>query len=158
MNATAYPDITATLEIDAPPAAVWSLISDPRRMAELSPQVKKVFVFGKGVKQGTRSLNINGQGKLRWPTNTKIVTFEPERRLAFRVTENRTVWTYDLEPTENGGTKITEKRTAPDGVSGLSRLLTRSVLGGTEEFEQGLERGMKKTLEKIKAAVETDRP
>lgn len=154
MTETEYPDITATIEIDAPPAQVWALLASPRRMAELSPQVRKVFVFGKGVKRGTRSLNINGQGKLRWPTNSKIVEFEPERRLAFRITENRTVWTYDLEPSANGGTTVTEKRTAPHGVSALSRFLTKNVLGGTADFEQGLERGMHKTLKTIKAEVE----
>lgn len=154
MTASDHPDITASIDIDAPAAAVWELIADPVRMAKLSPQVKKVFVFGSGVGRGTRSVNINGQGKLRWPTSAKIVEFEPQRRLAFRITENRTVWTYDIEPTDDGGCRVTEKRTAPDGVSALSRFLTERVFGGTEGFEAGLERGMHKTLKTIKTEVE----
>jgi uncharacterized protein YndB with AHSA1/START domain len=145
--------IEGSVDIAATPDVVWSLVSDLRRMGEWSPQCRKMFVFGKQVKRGTRTFNINAQGKLRWPTNAKVVTFEPNRSLAFKIVENRTVWTYDLEPIE-GGTRLTESRTAPSGVSGVSNFLTRRVLGGTENFEKGLGGGINQTLERIKAAAE----
>jgi uncharacterized protein YndB with AHSA1/START domain len=146
--------IDGTIDIAAPPAAVWAIVSDLKRMGEWSPQCRKMYVFGGPVKLGTRTLNINGQGKLRWPTNAKVVAFEPERTLAFRIVENGTVWTYELEPTPTG-TRLTEIRKAPSGVSKLSNFLTDKVLGGTDDFEAALGTGIRRTLERIKAEAET---
>ena len=147
--------IESSIDIDASPAQVWSVISDIRRMGEWSPQCKKMWVFGGGeVKQGTRTLNLNRQGWKRWPTNAVVQTFEPEKKLAIRIVENRSVWTYELEPTANGGTRVTESRAIPNGVSGVSKFLTKTMLGGSEDFENELEAGIKSTLQRIKAEVE----
>lgn len=145
--------IHRSVEIDASPSAVWAVVSDLRRMGEWSPQCRRMFVRGGPVGLGTRTLNINGQGRLRWPTNAKVVAFEPERRLAFRILENRTVWTFELEPTATG-TRVTESRSTPKGVSGLSNVLTQKVLGGTRDFEAGLDKGIAQTLERIKLEAE----
>lgn len=145
--------IEESIEIAAPPATVWEIISDLKRMGEWSPQCRKMVVLGGEVKQGTRTVNINGQGMLRWPTNAKVVAFEPDKKLAFRIVENRTVWTYELQPTA-GGTLVTESRRAPQGVSGLSNVLTEKMLGGTARFESGLGEGIRKTLERIKSEAE----
>ena len=81
--------IEGSVEIAAPPERVWALVSDLKRMSEWSPQVRKQVVFGRAVKKGTRTLNINGQGKLRWPTTAKVVAFEPNTKLAFKIIENQ---------------------------------------------------------------------
>lgn len=148
--------ISGSVDIAAPPSTVWSLVSDLRRMPEWSPQCRKMIVLGKDIKIGTRTLNLNRRGKLFWPTNAKVVAFEPERRLAFQIVENRTVWTYELEPTPTG-TRLTEKRTAPGGVSKASNVLTKNVMGGTENFETELGTGIHSTLDRIKQAAESQR-
>lgn len=148
-----HPLIEGSIEIDAPPAAVRAIASDLQRMGEWSPQRGSMKVFGGDVRLGSRTLNINGQGKLRWPTNARVVAFEPGRKLAFRIVENRTIWTYELEPMETG-TKVTESRTAPNGGSGLSNLATKAALGGTEKYEHAHARGINRTLERIKAEAE----
>ena len=145
--------ISASIEIDATPAAVWDVVSDLKRMGEWSPQCKKMIVFGGEVKKGTRTLNINHAGKIHWPTNAKVIEFEPDKKIAFRIVENRTVWSYELEPTATG-TKLTESRKAPNGVSGPSNFATERAMGGIENFEAALERGIKKTLARIKSEVE----
>lgn len=145
--------IKGSIEIAASSAAVWAIISDLKRMGEWSPQCRKMVVFGGEVRQGTRTLNLNGQGRLRWPTNAKVIAFEPEKKLAFRIVENRTVWTYELEPTATG-TRVIESRTAPRGVTGISNFLVEKVLGGVPEFEAALGRGIGRTLERIKAEAE----
>jgi uncharacterized protein YndB with AHSA1/START domain len=147
------PLIEGSIEIAAPPAEVWALVSDLRRMGEWSPQCRKMKVFGGEVKLGTRTLNLNGQGRLRWPTTAKVVAFEPGKKLAFRIVENRSIWTYDLEPTATG-TRLTESRTTPRGISAFSRLSTNAALGGTDQFEVGLGTGINTTLERIKAEAE----
>ncbi len=147
------PLIEGSVEIAASPEKVWSLVSDLKRMPEWSPQVRKQIVLGRSVKKGTRTLNINGQGKLRWPTSAKVVSFEPNKQLAFQIVENRTVWTYDLEETA-AGTRLTESRTVPNGVTKFSNVSTGKLLGGTDKFEDGLGAGINTTLGRIKAAAE----
>ncbi len=145
--------IDGSIDIDAPPTAVWALVSDLKRMGEWSPQCRKMFVLGRGVKLGTRTFNINRQGKLRWPTSAKVVAFEPDHKIAFRILENRTVWTYDLEETAIG-TRLTESRTTPRGVAKAPNLAIEKVMGGTDKFEDELKAGIRQTLERIKTVAE----
>lgn len=145
--------ITASIEISAPPSAVWAIVSDLKRMGEWSPQCRRMIVRGGEVKQGARTINVNRQGWKVWPTRSYVKVFEPERTLALKIAENGTIWTYDLEPTADG-TRLTESRTAPNGVSNLSNFLSKHVLGGTENFEAELERGIQDTLARIKHEAE----
>jgi uncharacterized protein YndB with AHSA1/START domain len=148
--------LEATVEIDAPPAEVWSLVSDLRNMPRWSPQCARTFVRGGGpVELGSRMVNLNRRGLLVWPTQSKVVRFVPEQEIAFRVKENWTVWSYTLEPTATGGTVVTARREAPNGVSDVSVRLTKAVLGGVEAFSDELVEGMRQTLARIKADAET---
>lgn len=148
-------ELSASIEIDAAPAQVWALLADLPRMREWSDQVVKTTVIGGEVKQGARMINLNQQGWKRWPTNAKVVRFTPHSDLAFRVTENRTIWSYQLEPLDGGTrTKVTHRRETPDGISGLSKGLTKVMLGGVPKFTEDLRTGMGKTLERVKAAAE----
>ena len=148
--------LEATVEVDAPPARVWSLVSDLRNMPRWSPQCAKTFVRGGGdVRLGSRMVNVNRRGLLVWPTQSKVVRFEPEQEIAFRVKENWTVWSYALEPTADGGTRVTARREAPTGVSDLSVRLTKAVFGGVDAFTDELREGMQQTLLRIKADVES---
>jgi len=88
-----------------------------------------------------------------WPTTSKVVKFQPNKTIAFRILENRTIWSYELEPTA-GGTKVTERREAPTGTSKVSQFLVKTVLGGNEDFEVDLVNGMNTTLARIKSAAE----
>ena len=147
------PLIQHSIEIAASPATVWGIVSDLRRMGEWSPQCVRMTVLGREVGVGTRTINLNRQGWKRWPTNSRVVVFEPEQTLAFRIPLNRTVWTYELEPSDEG-TLLTESRRAPSGVSRLSNIAVGTALGGTEAFEASLSDGIRRTLERIKAEAE----
>ena len=69
---TTYEELEQSIEIDAPPAQVWALVSDVTRMAAWSPQVVRSTVKGGVVQQGATFKNLNRQGLLFWPTNAKI--------------------------------------------------------------------------------------
>ncbi|MFT4265102.1 MAG: SRPBCC family protein [Nocardioides sp.] len=148
-------ELQATIAIDAPPAQVWALVSDVRRMAEWSPQVVRSVVLGGPVRLGTRFVNLNHQGWKYWPTNAKVVRFEPHADFAFRIAENHTVWSFGLEPTADGGTLLTQRRETPDGITTLSNLLVGVVLGGQKAFVPELLAGMTQTLERVKAEAES---
>jgi uncharacterized protein YndB with AHSA1/START domain len=146
--------LEASLEIDAPPARVWELVSDLRNMARWSPQTAKTFVRGGlPVREGTRTFNINRRGVLVWPTQAKVVRLVPEKEIAWRVKENFTVWSWSLEPAGTG-TRLTARREAPQGISDLSVRLTERAFGGVDSFADELLTGMRQTLEKIKADAE----
>lgn len=150
----AAPLIEESIDIQATPDRVWSVISDLKRMGQWSPQCMKMFILGGDVKEGARTVNVNRRGPLVWPTTSKVVAFTPNEKIAFRVGENHTVWSYTLEATADG-TRVVERREAAGGqTTKLSSFLVDKVFGGNDSFEAELSRGMRETLGKIKNAAE----
>ncbi len=154
MPLTDVAPIEASIEIAVPPATVWELVSDLSNMSRWSPQVFKTFVRGGETRRGAKLVNINRRGLLMWPTQAMVTTFEPQQKIAFRVRDNWTVWSFTLGPTADGGTRVVQRREAPTGISDISVRLTKAVLGGVEGFAAELERGMNQTLARIKAEAE----
>lgn len=149
----AQPLLQAQIDIDAPPAKVWALISDLRLMPRWSPQCRLMKARGP-LRQGTRTVNINRRKFMYWPTTAQITEVIPEKKLAFLVNANNTVWSYELEPTETG-TRVVERRHAENGVKATSNLLVSTLFGGVPNFERELVDGMNDSLARIKAAAET---
>jgi hypothetical protein len=105
------------------------------------------------LRPGTRTLNLNRRNRLFWTTTCTVVEVVPEKKLAFRVNTNRTIWSYELEP--NGqGTRVIESRHAENGVSAFSNVSVKAFFGGTSNFERELIEGMNASLANIKAAAE----
>jgi uncharacterized protein YndB with AHSA1/START domain len=145
--------LEATVDISASPEQVWRILSDLKRMPEFSPTTKRMIPLGRPG-AGTWTININRvEGKYTYPSTSRIMTFEPNRAFAFRMNENRTVWSYTLEPIETG-TRLIERRDIPNGVRGVVRMLVDNFLGGEEQFEADLVTGMHETLKRIKATAE----
>ena len=149
----AEPLLQAQIEIDAPVTKVWSLVSDLSRMPQWSPQCRLMKTLGGPLRQGSRTINLNRRKYLMWPTTCRITEVVAERKLAFRVNENNTVWSFELEPTATG-TRLTETRHAENGVKPVSNLLVNLAMGGVPSFEGELVDGMNASLDRIKAAAE----
>ena len=148
----AAPILKAEIEINAPVAKVWSLVSDLSRMPQWSPQCRIMKALGP-IRPGTRTINLNRRGLLFWPTTSVITEVVPERKFAFRIPINTSVWSYELEPTATG-TRLIETRHAENGVTAVSTAVTKAALGGVDSFEQELLEGMSQGLARIKAAAE----
>ncbi|WP_280262179.1 SRPBCC family protein [Nocardia wallacei] len=144
--------LEATVDIAAPRERVWAVVSDLKRMPEFSPNTVRMLPLGTP-RAGTWTVNLNRDGGKYYPTTSRIVRFEPNRAFAFRMNENGTVWSYTLESTESG-TRLTERRDVPNGVRKPVRMMIDRFLGGEQQFEANLVRGMNETLGKIKAAAE----
>ncbi len=144
------------VDVLAPPERVWALVSDVRRMPEWSPQVTSVRLRAsfERVELGTQFTNRNRHGDLEWTTRGEIVRFTQDHEVAFRIEENRVVWSFTLQETTQGHTRLTQRRETPEGISDVSLDLTDSHLGGQETFTAVLREGMRQTLERVKAAVE----
>jgi uncharacterized protein YndB with AHSA1/START domain len=144
--------LEASIDIDAAPERVWAIVSDLERMPQWSPQCTRMKVIGR-LREGALTLNLNRDGWKRWPTTARVVRVQPNREVAFRVIENRAIWSFQIEPTATGSTLI-QRRDVPNGTSWISRTLIDLVLGGGAEFDVRVEDGMHQSLAKIKAAAE----
>jgi uncharacterized protein YndB with AHSA1/START domain len=147
------PLLRAQVDINAPVGKVWDLVSDLSRMPQWSPQCRLMKAFGGPLRQGSRTINLNRRKFLFWPTTSRITEFIPNEKLAFRINENGTIWSYELEPTDTG-TRLTETRHAENGVKAVSTMMVNGLLGGVPSFEQELVEGMNASLSRIKAAAE----
>jgi len=149
------PLLEDSIEIGAPVASVWALVSDVRRYPEWSPQVTSTRLRGgaEEVALGVQFTSLNRDGDLEWKTTGEVVRFTPNREVAFRIEENWVVWGFSLEPTPTG-CRLTQRREAPDGLSDLSIQLTDGFLGGQAAFTAAMRAGMRQTLTGIKTAAE----
>ncbi len=149
----AEPLLQAQIDIDAPAAKVWALISDFDRMPQWSPQCRLMKALGP-LREGTRTINLNRRNFLFWPTTSTLTEVIPEKKLAFRVNTNNTIWSYELTPTENG-TQLVETRHAENGVKAAANFTVNALFGGVRNFERELVDGMNTSLARIKAAAES---
>lgn len=149
------PLLEQSVEISAPPDEVWDLVRDIRRMADWSPQVEssKLRDGWDRVEIGAQFTNLNREGELEWVTHGEIVRFEPGAEIAFRVEENWVIWSFRVEASSCGATRLVQRRETPEGISEYSLDLTEKYMGGQEAFTRSMLEGMRTTLENIRAAA-----
>ncbi|OKH85677.1 polyketide cyclase [Mycobacterium sp. ST-F2] len=154
MTSNPQPVLEESIDIAAPPDAVWTLVSDVRRMAEWSPQVESTRLRGgaEQVADGVEFTNLNSNGTFQWKTHGTIVRLDHGREIAFRIKENWAIWSLCLEPTP-GGTRLTQRRENPDGSPAATAQVIDAYLGGQDAFTESMRDGMRQTLQAIKAAA-----
>jgi hypothetical protein len=146
---------SVTVRMAATPAAVWDLVSDVTRIGEFSPETFEarwtrgstgpaVGAYFKG------HVKRNGLGPVYW-TLCRVTECDPERDFGFVVEmngEGLNHWRYQLRPVE-GGTEVTESfELAQKGYLKLYWALLGKLRGRTNE------RGMRRTLEQVRAIAE----
>lgn len=144
-----------TVRIDAPVGDVWALVSDVTRIGEFSPETfeAKWTRGSTGPEVGATfagHVKRNGVGPTYWAP-CRVTVCEPETAFEFSVgTEAVTVnnWGYRLAPS-GGATDVTEYfRLEPKLPMRLYWLVLGRLRGRTNE------RGMRTTLERMKAVLE----
>ncbi len=99
--------------IAAPPARVWTLVSDVELMPRISSELESVeWLDGRsGPALGARFIGRSKHDALgEWATTSYIVEYEPSRVLAWAVEDPQhptAVWRFTLEP-QDGGTLLRE--------------------------------------------------
>ncbi len=150
------PTGSASIIIDRPPLEVWAAVADITRMGDFSPEcIAGRWAGGAsgpvvGARfEGDNVAKIAGRTLKTWTTTSEVTACEPGHEFTF-VAEGLTTWTYRFEPSGSAGssTKVTETFDYEQtGVMGFvyERILMRS---------KSMTKGMQRTLERIKAALE----
>jgi uncharacterized protein YndB with AHSA1/START domain len=146
--------VSASVDIAADPARVWEVVSDVTRMPEWSPELRRLYPLGRDRRPrlGLTMLGINRRGLAVWPTTSTVVRLEPERAVAWKTRESGATWTYELERA-GAGTRLTGRRDLPAYTLGTK--LMAAAIGGARGHDQELAEGIRTTLARIKAVVET---
>ena len=144
--------VSDSISIDAPPAVVFTILAAPRQHSRIdgSGSVQSVIagpdrISGTGERFVVR-MKLFG---VPYVIVNRIVEFEPDRLIAWRhFTTNR--WRYELAPTADGGTTVTE-------TFDMSRAdaVTDAVVRWAK-FPERNRQGITGTLERLKKAAEAD--
>ena len=143
--------------VDAPPAVVYGVVSDVRRMGEWSPEtIKCEWLDGAtGPAVGARFKGANKRGFLRWSTKPTVVAVDPGREFAFEVGSD-VKWAYRVD-SDGTGTKLTESFEVLRDLAWYYPLIERYLMG-IKDRRADLEHGMTMTLERIKQVIEAEPP
>jgi hypothetical protein len=143
-----------SIEIDAPPEAIYDLVTDVTRMGEWSPECVRCEWLGAPAEVGSTFKGHNRQGLARWSTVARVMVADRPNEFSFATLyrdEPSTRWTYRF--TGTGPTTVTESFDALH-IPPLVALAERFVL---RNRQSQLEEGMAKTLARIKHAAESSR-
>lgn len=108
-----------SIDIAAPPEAVYDLVTDVARTGEWSPVCKESwFKDGAGPRVGAVIVGKNVTPQREWQTESDVVAARRPREFAWIVGGNVARWGYDLEALEDGSrTRLTESwEVLPSGV------------------------------------------
>jgi Polyketide cyclase / dehydrase and lipid transport len=144
--------ISESTTVGAPPGVVFAILADPRQHNRIDGSGSVGSVIA-----GPDRLTAKGQTftvrmtlfGVPYVIRNRVVEFEADRRIAWRhFTANR--WRYELAPTADGGTRVTETfdPTRADGI-------TDAVVRWARFYERNRE-GIRGTLERLKRAAEDD--
>lgn len=143
--------VSAGTTIAAPPTVVFAILADPRQHARIdgSGSVRGVINGPDRLEKGDRfgvDMKLFG---LPYKITNIVVEHEPDRRIAWRHFGGHR-WRYELEPTADGGTRVTETFDY-SRYTGLSKAFIEVL-----RFPARNRKGIEATLERLKAAAEAD--
>jgi uncharacterized protein YndB with AHSA1/START domain len=110
---TSEPIATGQVTINATPAEVYRLISDPPAMARFTEEFFRARWLGGTTEPtvGARFRGSNRNGRRRWVTTCTVTDAEPGRRFVYEVSTPFKVpisrWEYEIRATDDGCT-VTE--------------------------------------------------
>lgn len=152
---TADRELRAETVIDAPVGEVWAVLSDVSRMPDWSDELlKMVPLKSGGLRLNQWYLGFNRRKAVIWPTRSVVSALEPDTKLAWLTKSSGAEWIYELT-SEGSGTRVVHRRPVPGGLTAVSKLFAPIALGGSEGHADELEVSMGRTLDRIKAAVES---
>lgn len=149
---------TDSIDIDAPPAKIWDLVTAMDRYGEWSSENnggywRKNDDGEPGTGQvGDMFVGVNKIGEDEWKAPVEIVEREEGKSFGFvtgGLEWNIALWRYELEPTD-GGTRLTESYE----LRTLSPLMKENGQSEIDYRRDNMIKSIRATLEGMKAAAE----
>ena len=144
--------ISESITVDAPPEVVFAILADPRQHSRIDGSGSVGSVISAPERLTDTGQTFTVRMKLfgvPYVIRNRVVEFEAGRRIAWRhFTANR--WRYELAPTADGGTTVTETF----DMSRANPFVTSVVRGA--KFPERNHEGIAGTLQRLKAAAEGD--
>ncbi len=154
------PSTEISIEIDAPPAAVWPIVVDINTPAAFSDEFQGADWVDDGPALGARFEGRNHrEGIGDWRVPCTVTGFEPERLFEWTVGDvgdKVARWRFELRPTESGSQLRFDAEMGP-GPSGLTPMITQNPDAEEAIVEMRLghwRENMTNTVEGIKALAE----
>src|SRR5688572_23632407 len=141
-----------SIDVAAPPEAVYDIVSDVTRTGEWSPECRSCDWVDQPGQVGSRFKGHNKSGPARWTTTAEVVAAERPRRFGFATLfkdGHGTRWTYEIAP-HGGGATLTESFEAVDAPVFIKLAERFFIRNRQEQLEQGID----ETLARIKAIAE----
>jgi uncharacterized protein YndB with AHSA1/START domain len=144
--------ISESITVDAPPDVVFAILADPRQHSRIDGSGSVGSVIA-----GPAAITATGQTftvrmklfGVPYVIRNRVVELEAGRRIAWRhFTANR--WRYELAPTADGGTTVTETFDT-SRANGITDAVVRRA-----KFPERNREGIVATLERLKKAAEAD--
>jgi uncharacterized protein YndB with AHSA1/START domain len=144
-----------SIDVNASPEHVWSLITDVTQMGRWSPECWScTWLDGAdGPVVGARFKGRNIRGLMRWSTISTVVVADQPNHFAFEVDKSGMRWGYRLD---GGGatTRVSEYREKVASQPWWVRVAYSMKLLGRDP-DAIVQRGMAATLDRLKAGAET---
>jgi uncharacterized protein YndB with AHSA1/START domain len=144
--------ISASTTIDAPPATVFAILTDPHQHSRIDGSGSVGSVIEAPERLSSKGDTFSVHMKLfgaPYKISNRVVEYEPDRRIAWRHFGGHR-WRYELEATDDGGTTVTETFDYSRYTGLWAKLI--EVTG----FPERNRRGIEQTLVRLKDAAEAD--
>ncbi|OLT45927.1 hypothetical protein BJF85_18310 [Saccharomonospora sp. CUA-673] len=144
----------AEVLIDAPPERVWAVLTDFRHLAAASPELLAMTpVKPGGLRRGQWYIGWNRRKVVVWPTRNVIDDVAAPSRLSWVTTTSGARWSFELL-TEDGGTRLVQRRSVPRQLTAMGKLFAGLLLGGGAQHADELESSTEPTLAHLKRVAE----